>query len=159
MNTLNTENYKPREFAKLMKVSVKTLQRWDRDRILVAHRTATNRRYYTYEQYLQYRNIDNRVVYPSMITRGNAYTIVRNTLKSNSPLNPVENAVFLQQIIDQILEMPPCWPDGVVMKQTARLDADLIQKRDIRSILSAYAKNSEWTDGKNICKTIMEGLQ
>jgi predicted site-specific integrase-resolvase len=33
--------------------SVITLQRWDRDGILVAHRTETNRRFYTHDQYLE----------------------------------------------------------------------------------------------------------
>lgn len=42
-------NYKPREFAELLNVSVKTLQRWDRDNVLKAFRTPTNRRYYTDE--------------------------------------------------------------------------------------------------------------
>ena len=52
MNTSNITNYKPSEFAKLVGVSVKTLQRWDREGILKANRTLTNRRYYTYEHYL-----------------------------------------------------------------------------------------------------------
>lgn len=42
--------YKPNEFAKLVGVSVKTLQRWDRDGVLKAHRSPTNRRYYTDDQ-------------------------------------------------------------------------------------------------------------
>ena len=46
--------YKPRQFAQLIGVSVKTLQRWDREGILVARRTPTNRRYYTHAQYLEY---------------------------------------------------------------------------------------------------------
>lgn len=45
-------NYKPSDFAELLNVSVKTLQRWDRENILKAKRTSTNRRYYTYDQYL-----------------------------------------------------------------------------------------------------------
>ena len=53
INTNNITNYKPSEFAELLNVSVKTLQRWDRDKILVAKRTPTNRRYYTYNQYLE----------------------------------------------------------------------------------------------------------
>ena len=48
-------NYKPKDFAELLNVSVKTLQRWDRKGILVAKRTPTNRRYYTYNQYLEYK--------------------------------------------------------------------------------------------------------
>ncbi len=31
MNTSNITNYKPKEFAELLNVSVKTLQRWDRE--------------------------------------------------------------------------------------------------------------------------------
>lgn len=50
-------NYKPKEFAELLNVSVKTLQRWDRDGVLVAKRTPTDRRYYTYDQYLVYKGI------------------------------------------------------------------------------------------------------
>lgn len=50
-------NYKPKDFSKLLNVSVKTLQRWDNDGILKAHRSPTNRRYYTYDQYLQFKGI------------------------------------------------------------------------------------------------------
>ena len=50
MNTSNITNYKPKEFAELLNVTVKTLQRWDREKTLVANRTPTNRRYYTYDQ-------------------------------------------------------------------------------------------------------------
>lgn len=45
-------NYKPKDFAELLNVSVKILQRWDREKVLVAKRTPTDRRYYTYEQYM-----------------------------------------------------------------------------------------------------------
>ena len=44
------KNYSIGEFAKKIGVSVNTLQRWDRDGILIANRTPTNRRYYTDEQ-------------------------------------------------------------------------------------------------------------
>ena len=43
MNTSNITNYKPKDFAELLGVSVKTLQRWDRDGILKANRTPTDR--------------------------------------------------------------------------------------------------------------------
>jgi putative resolvase len=39
--------------SSLLNVTVKTLQRWDRDGILIAHRSLTNRRFYRHEQYLQ----------------------------------------------------------------------------------------------------------
>ena len=57
MNISNITNYKPKEFAELLNVSVKTLQHYDREKILVASRTLTNRRYYTYDQYLQFMEI------------------------------------------------------------------------------------------------------
>ena len=43
--------YKVGEFAKEVGVSVKTLQRWDREGILKAFRTPTGRRYYTLDHY------------------------------------------------------------------------------------------------------------
>lgn len=49
--------YSPKHFSQLVGVSVFTLQRWDRNGTLTAHRTPTNRRYYTHEQYLQYRGL------------------------------------------------------------------------------------------------------
>ncbi len=55
MNTSNISNYKPKDFAELLGVSVKTLQRWDREGTLKANRTPTDRRYYTYDQYLQFK--------------------------------------------------------------------------------------------------------
>ncbi len=39
-------NYKPKDFAELLNVSVKTLQRWDREGILIAKRAPTDRRHY-----------------------------------------------------------------------------------------------------------------
>ena len=75
MNTTNITNYKPKEFAELLGVSVKTLQRWDREGILKANRTPTDRRYYTYAQYLQCKGIqtenDRRdvVIYARVSTR------------------------------------------------------------------------------------------
>ena len=58
MNTSNITNYKPKDFAELLGVSVKTLQRWDREGTLKANRTPTDRRYYTYAQYLQFKGIN-----------------------------------------------------------------------------------------------------
>lgn len=48
------EMYKPNEFAEMLGVSVKTLQRWDNDGKLIAFRNPANRRYYTHNQYLEY---------------------------------------------------------------------------------------------------------
>jgi putative resolvase len=45
------------QFAQLTGRGVKTLQKWDRAGILKAHRTPTGRRYYTHDQYLEYRGL------------------------------------------------------------------------------------------------------
>lgn len=52
--------YKVGEFAKLIGRTVSTLQRWDRDGTLVAHRTEGNRRFYTHDQYIKVKFRDHR---------------------------------------------------------------------------------------------------
>lgn len=42
-----SKRYTPKQFAALVNVSVRTLQRWDKLGILVAGRTLTGRRVYT----------------------------------------------------------------------------------------------------------------
>ena len=75
MNTSNITNYRPKDFAELLGVSVKTLQRWDREGTLKANRTPTDRRYYTYSQYLQFKGINTEndtrqvVIYARVSTR------------------------------------------------------------------------------------------
>jgi predicted site-specific integrase-resolvase len=44
------DTYRPNEFVRLIAKTTKTLQRWDREGILKAHRTPTNRRFYTHDQ-------------------------------------------------------------------------------------------------------------
>ena len=93
MNTSNITNYKPKEFAELLNVSVKTLQRWDREKTLVANRTPTNRRYYTYDQYLQFKGIgrdtDSRKI------------VIYTRVSTRNQTNDLENQVdFLQQYVN-----------------------------------------------------------
>ena len=104
MNTSNITNYKPKDFAELLGISVKTLQRWDREGILKANRTPTDRRYYTYDQYLQFKGINTEddtrqvVIYARVSTRNQK--------------NDLQNQVtFLRQfcnakgiIVDQCIE-------------------------------------------------------
>lgn len=49
--------YKPKDFAKLLGVSVRTLQRWDYEGKLKAYRSASDRRFYTHQQYEEYMGI------------------------------------------------------------------------------------------------------
>lgn len=54
INDKGSEHMSPKEFSQRIGKSVKTLQRWDREKILIAHRTPTNRRFYTEDQYNEY---------------------------------------------------------------------------------------------------------
>jgi len=50
--------YSPKAFGQLIGRTTNTLQKWDREGRLVAHRSpTTNRRYYTHDQYLAYRGL------------------------------------------------------------------------------------------------------
>jgi putative resolvase len=50
--------YSPKEFGELIGRTTNTLQKWDRSGKLTAYRSpTTNRRYYTHEQYLEYRGL------------------------------------------------------------------------------------------------------
>lgn len=104
MNNAHVNNYKPKDFSKLLNVSVKTLQRWDNEGILKAYRSPTNRRYYTYDQYLQFKGIKKEndvrkiVIYARVSTRNQ-----KDDLKNQ--------IIFLQQfcnvkgmIVDECIE-------------------------------------------------------
>ena len=93
MNTSNITNYKPKEFAELLNVTVKTLQRWDREKTLVANRTPTNRRYYTYDQYLQFKGIGRDTDSRKIVI----YTRVSTKNQSDDLENQVD---FLQQYVN-----------------------------------------------------------
>ncbi|WP_293839371.1 IS607 family transposase [uncultured Phascolarctobacterium sp.] len=86
-------NYKPKEFAELLNVTVKTLQRWDREKTLVANRTPTNRRYYTYDQYLQFKGIGRDADFRKIVI----YTRVSTRNQADNLENQVD---FLQNYVN-----------------------------------------------------------
>jgi putative resolvase len=98
------KNYKPNEFAELLNVSVKTLQRWDREGILKAYRMPSNRRYYTYEQYLDYRGIQKQ--------ENGGKKVIYTRVSTNNQKDDLQNQIkFLQDftnakgmIIDEIIK-------------------------------------------------------
>ena len=66
---------KPKEMAKRLGITVQTLQNWDNNGKLKAHRTPTNRRYYTEDQYQDYTGLQNNtkrlnVLYARVSTYG-----------------------------------------------------------------------------------------
>lgn len=96
-------NYKPNEFAEMIGVSVKTLQRWDNEGKLKAYRTPTDRRYYTHKQYVDY-------IGESYTKKGKAiiYTRVSTSNQKDDLKNQVD---FLRQyanakgiIVDEVFE-------------------------------------------------------
>ena len=104
MNSKHITNYKPKDFAELLGVSVKTLQRWDRENILKAKRTPTDRRYYTYEQYLEFKGING--------SDHDRKTIIYTRVSTNGQKDDLKNQIeFLLNftsskgiIVDQIIE-------------------------------------------------------
>ena len=76
--------YSPKQFGALIGKSVLTLQRWDRAGILPAHRSPTNRRYYTHDQYLEYRGLK---------AKGTGATIVYARVSSASQKPDLQNQV------------------------------------------------------------------
>ena len=87
-----------------MGVSVKILQRWDREGILKATCTPTDRRYYTYDQYLQFKGINTE--------NDNRQTVIYARVSARNQKDDLQNQVsFLRQfcnakgiIADQCIE-------------------------------------------------------
>lgn len=97
--------YKPNEFAKMLGVSVKTLQRWDNDNKLTAFRNPSNRRYYTHNQYIEYMG---KTVQDEDSRKTIIYTRVSNSGQKDDLKNQV---IFLKEfanargiIVDEIFE-------------------------------------------------------
>lgn len=77
--------YKPKEFADKIGVSVITLQRWDNKGILKAHRTPTNRRYYT----------DDELTMVGIPVPKYYQTLLNNVRVPFVPIRDGENALIL----------------------------------------------------------------
>lgn len=95
--------YKPQDFAEMIGISVKTLQRWDRSGKLRAYRSPTDRRYYTHRQYVEYIGEGNNRYGKTII-----YIRVSTSNQKDDLINQVE---FLKQyanakgmIVDEVFE-------------------------------------------------------
>lgn len=86
-------------------VSVKTLQRWDKDKKLIAFRSPTNRRYYTHNQYVEYMG-------KTIQEKDKRKTIIYTRVSSSGQKDDLNNQVeFLKQfanarglIVDEVFE-------------------------------------------------------
>lgn len=97
-----SKNYKPKEFAELLNVSVLTLQRWDNAGKLKAFRTPTNRRYYTYEQYKEFKgetSSEKKIVIYTRVSTSNQKDDLKNQVEF---LKQYANAKGI--IVDEIIE-------------------------------------------------------
>lgn len=100
-----SKHYKPNEFAELLNVSIITLQRWDNNGKLKAFRSPTNRRSYTYEQYLEYKGIHEQDT--------NRKTIIYIRVSTSNQKDDLKNQIdFLRQyanakgiIVDEVMEV------------------------------------------------------
>ena len=104
MNSKHITSYKPKDFAELLGVSVKTFQRWDRENILKVKRTLTDRRYFTYEQYLEFKGING--------SDNDRKTVIYTRVSTNWQKDDLKNQIeFLLNftsskgiIVDEIIE-------------------------------------------------------
>lgn len=95
--------YKPKEFSKLIGLSVSSLQRLDRAGILIANRTSTNRRYYTMKQYEEYMGINKKENYISKnTTLGEIEKILNSILEGDLKTIFVEDDDKFKEIIKRL---------------------------------------------------------
>ena len=94
------------EFSRLTGKATSTLQRWDRTGVLTAHRTVTNRRYYTYDQYLSVMGLP-----PQLETEQDKRIVIYARVSSRNQRDDLANQErFLRQwanarglIVDEVL--------------------------------------------------------
>ena len=132
------KQYKPNEFAKLINVSVRTLQRWDNDGTLSAFRSPTNRRYYTHSQYLAYiggscKQEENKrkvIIYTRVSNRGQKDDLVNQVefLKQYANANGIIVDVVLEDIGSGLNYNRKKWNELLL----------LCQKNEVKQILIAH---------------------
>lgn len=95
---------KPKEMAKRLNVTVQTLQNWDKKGTLKAHRTPTNRRFYTEDQYAQYigqtTNTDRLNVAYARVSTYNQKDDLKNQLDFIRQYANAKGIILNQEITD-----------------------------------------------------------
>ena len=103
--------YKPQEFAEMIGVSIKTLQRWDNTGKLKAYRSPTDRRYYTHKQYKEFLR-GNSSEYMGESNSKKGKTVIYTRVSTQNQKDDLHNQIeFLKQyanargmIVDEICE-------------------------------------------------------
>nr|WP_276561329.1 IS607 family transposase [Bacillus paramycoides] len=101
---MHIKRYKSKEFAEMINVSVRTLQRWDNEGVLTAYRNPKGRRYYTDKQYKDYMGIQEE----NKVRKTVIYTRVSNRGQKDGLENQIE---FLKtfanargMIVDEVIK-------------------------------------------------------
>ena len=135
MNNID-KKYKTGEFANLLGVSVKTLQRWDKSGKLLAKRTAGDHRYYTHSQYLEY-------IGESVKTKEDT-TVIYARVSNRSQKDDLENQIeFLKTFANArgiiVSEIITDIGSGMNFnrKNWNKL-IDLIQERKVKTVVVAH---------------------
>lgn len=97
--------YKPGTFAKLINRTVNTLQRWDREGILKAHRSPTGRRFYTHDQYLEYLGLvakgEGKVIAYARVSSVGQKPDLKNQIEALKKFC-LENKIIIDELIQEI---------------------------------------------------------
>lgn len=135
MNNID-KKYKTGEFANLLGVSVKTLQRWDKSGKLLAKRTAGDHRYYTHSQYLEYIG--------ELVEAEQGTTIIYARVSNRSQKDDLENQIeFLKTFANArgiiVSEIITDIGSGINFnrKNWNKL-IDLIQERKVKTVIVAH---------------------
>jgi predicted site-specific integrase-resolvase len=128
--------YSPKEFGKLIGRTTNTLQKWDREGKLKAHRSpTTNRRYYTHDQYLAYRGLVAKDAGLTLV-----YTRVSGVAQKPDLANQIKALeVYCQQHALQVDEWLSDISSGLnyKRKQFNRL-MELIELGQVRRLIIAH---------------------
>lgn len=139
--------YKPKEFAEKLGISVKTLQRWDNDGTLIANRTLGNRRYYTHNQYLEYKGLTSSINTKRVVMYARVQNKKHDDMLSDQ-INFMYNYANAQGlIIDQVIKEYGLGSD-FNRKEWNQLIEDVIQQK-IGTIIITHKSvfvnsNFEW---------------
>jgi len=128
--------YKPGEFAKLLNVTVTTLQRWDREGVLKAYRNPKNRRFYTEQQLKEFMGESS--------DKNSGRNVIYARVSNKSQTDDLENQIdFLKTytnasgiIVDEVISETGSGLNYKRKKWNQLLDA--VMQREISKIFIAY---------------------
>ena len=133
------KQYKINEFAKMINVSVRTLQRWDNEGTLKAFRTPTDRRYYTHTQYLAYigessqgKNRGKTVIYTRVSGRGQKDDLINQVqfLRQYANAKGIIVDLVLEDIGSGLNYNRKKWNQLLVMCQKGEVKQILVAHKD-----------------------------